>query len=76
MSEPLVNEKRLELLEQFRRLQQRHQRIRGKLFSRKAPNYNTYVRLFGRDLVDYFTELEDMIEGLIWLTETTKEREN
>lgn len=54
-----------EIREQFRRLQQRHSKIRGKLFSRMTPNYNTYVRLFGRDLVAYLMELENLIELLI-----------
>lgn len=54
-----------EIEEQFKRVKQRQSRIRGKLFSRKSPNYNKYVRVFGRDLVYYLTELEDLIELLI-----------
>lgn len=54
-----------EIKEQYKRLQQRHSKIRSKLFSREKPNYNTYVRLFGYDLVAYLMELENLIELLI-----------
>lgn len=54
-----------ELEDQIKRIHQAHQKIRGKLFSRKSPNYNTYVRLFGRDIVTYFLELETLLDLII-----------
>lgn len=40
------------------------EKIKSKLYTRKKPKYNKYIRIFGRDVVKALDDLLELVEDL------------